>query len=238
MNIFKTLLFFIISSILLFLATNPGIDFTISKLGMMPMIAWFINGGIVFIILFSTAMILLKREEPKLTFKILKKKLNLRPLSKSDLIWTLIGILTISVFSMLIMKGLTKLSELYPDVISSSFSPPFLEFHVLDKSQYWIFLVWIPFFFFNIFGEELLWRGFILPRQQLNSDTANWTLNSLGWLLFHIAFGWKLVVLLLPILIINPFIVQKTKNTWTGILIHGLINGSGFLLITLGVINS
>jgi membrane protease YdiL (CAAX protease family) len=238
MNIFKTLLFFIVSSILLFLATNLGIDFTISKLGMMPMIAWFINGGIVFIILFSTAMILLKREEPKLTFKIFKEKLNLRPLSKRDLIWTLIGILTISVFSMLIMKGLTRLSELYPDKISSSFSPPFLEFHVLDKSQYWIFLVWIPFFFFNIFGEEFLWRGFILPRQKLNSDTANWTLNSLGWLLFHIAFGWKLVVLLLPILIINPFIVQKTKNTWTGILIHGLINGSGFLLITLGVINS
>ncbi len=238
MNIFKTLLFFIVSSILLFLATNLGIDFSISKLGMMPMIAWFINGGIVFIILFSTAMILLKREEPKLTFKIFKEKLNLRPLSKRDLIWTIIGILTISVFSMLIMKGLTKLSELYPDKISSSFSPPFLEFHVLDKSQYWIFLVWIPFFFFNIFGEELLWRGFILPRQKLNSDTANWTLNSLGWLLFHIAFGWKLVVLLLPILIINPFIVQKTKNTWTGILIHGLINGSGFLLITLGVINS
>jgi membrane protease YdiL (CAAX protease family) len=81
-------------------------------------------------------------------------------------------------------------------------------------------------------------RGFILPGQNLNSDTANWTLNSLGWLLFHIAFGWKLVVLLLTILIINPFIVQKTKNTWTGILIHGLINGSGFLLITPGVINS
>ncbi len=202
------------------------------------MIAWFINGGIVFIILFSTAMILLKREEPNLTFKIFRDKLNLRPLSKRDLIWTLIGILTISVFSMLIMKGLTRFSELYPDKISSSFSPPFLEFHVLNKSQYWIFLVWIPFFFFNIFGEELLWRGFILPRQKLNSDTANWTLNSLGWLLFHIAFGWKLVVLLLPILIINPFIVQKTKNTWTGILIHGLINGSGFLLITLGAINS
>ena len=238
MSIFKTLLFFIASSILLFLATNFGINFSISRLGMMPMIAWFINGGLVFIILFSTAMILLKKEQHELTFKIIKEKLNLRPLSKRDIIWTLIGILTISVFSILIMKGLTRLSELFPDKISSSFSPPFLEFHVLDKSQYWIFLVWIPFFFFNIFGEELLWRGFILPRQKLNSDTANWTLNSLGWLLFHIAFGWKLLVLLLPILIINPFIVQKTKNTWTGILIHGLINGSGFLLITLGVINS
>lgn len=238
MSIFKTLTFFIASSILLYFFTNFGINFAISKLGMMPMIAWFINGGIVFIILFSMAMILLKREQKVLTFKVIREKLNLKPLSKKDLLWTLIGILTISVFSALIMKGLTKLSELYPDKISSSFSPPFLEFPVLDKSQYWIFLVWIPFFFFNIFGEELLWRGFILPRQILTSDTINWTLNSFGWLLFHIAFGWKLIVLLLPILIINPFIVQKTKNTWTGILIHGLINGSGFLLITLGVINS
>lgn len=238
MSIFKTLLFFMASSILLYLATGYGINFSISKLGLMPMIAWFLNGGMVFIVLFSTVMILLKREQQALTFKIIKEKLNLKPLSKRDLLWTLIGILTISIFSMLIMKGLSRLSELYPDKISPSFSPPFLEFHVLDKSQYYIFLIWIPFFFFNILGEELLWRGFILPRQNLNSDTANWTLNSLGWLLFHLAFGWKLVILLLPILIINPFIVQKTKNTWTGILIHGLINGSGFLLITLGVINS
>lgn len=238
MSIFKTLTFFISSSILLYLFTNFGINFSISELGMMPMIAWFINGGVVFIILFSSALFLLKREQKVLTFKVIREKLNLKPLSKRDLIWTLIGILIISIFSILIMKGLTKLSELYPDKISSSFSPPFLEFHVLDKSQFWIFLVWIPFFLFNIFGEELLWRGFILPRQKLKSDTANWTLNSLGWLIFHIAFGWKLVVLLLPILIINPFIVQKTKNTWTGILIHGLINGSGFLLITLGVLNS
>jgi membrane protease YdiL (CAAX protease family) len=238
MTIFRTLAFFIASSILLYLFTNFGISFAISKLGMMPMIAWFINGGAVFIILFFTALILLKREQKELTLKIIKEKLNLRPLSKRDLIWTLAGILTISISSMLIMRGMTRLSVLYPDRISSSFSPPFLEFHVLDKSQYWIFLVWIPFFFFNIFGEELLWRGFILPRQKLNSATAIWSLNSLGWLFFHVSFGWKLVVLLLPILIINPFIVQKTKNTWTGILIHGLINGSGFLLITLGVINS
>jgi membrane protease YdiL (CAAX protease family) len=202
------------------------------------MIAWFINGGIVFIILFSTAIILLKREQKILSFNVLRESLNLKPLTGRDLVWTLTGILTISTFSMLIMKGLTKLSDLYPAIISSSFSPPFLEFPVLDKSQYWIYLVWVPFFFFNIFGEELLWRGFILPRQKVKSETAKWTLNSFGWLLFHLAFGWKLMILLLPILIINPFIVQKTKNTWTGILIHGLINGSGFLLITLGVISS
>jgi len=238
MSIFKTLALFMAASILLFLFTRFGIDFAISKLGMMPMIAWFINGGILFFILFSTAMVLLKKEQHELTYSIIREKLNLRPLSTRDLIWTLVGIVTISAFSLLIMKGLTRLSELYPDRISSSFSPPFLEFHVLDNSQYWIYLVWIPFFFFNIFGEELLWRGYILPRQKLNSDTANWSLNSVGWLLFHVAFGWKLVILLLPILIINPFIVQKTKNTWTGIIIHGLINGSGFLLITLGVINS
>jgi membrane protease YdiL (CAAX protease family) len=238
MSTCKTLLFFSASGILLYLATSFGINFTISKLGMIPMIAWFINGGVVFIILFSTAIILLKREHQELTFKIIKEELNLRPLTRRDLVWTLIGILTVSVFSMLIMKGFTRLSELYPDKINSSFSPPFLEFYVLNKSQYWIFLIWIPFFLFNIFGEELLWRGYILPRQKVNSGTANWTLNSFGWLIFHLAFGWKLVVLLLPILIINPFIVQKTKNTWTGILIHGLINGSAFLLITMGVISS
>ncbi len=50
---------------------------------------------------------------------------------------------------------------------------------------------WLPFFFlvamfFNIFGEELLWRGFILPRQELAHGSWTWIIHGLLWTGFHI----------------------------------------------------
>jgi len=39
-----------------------------------------------------------------------------------------------------------------------------------------------------------------------------------------------------PVLFIIPFVVQKRKNTWIGIIIHGVINGAAFLSISLGLI--
>ncbi|MDO9511937.1 MAG: CPBP family intramembrane metalloprotease [Bacteroidales bacterium] len=238
MSASKTLLYFSLAGILLYLATHMGISFSISQFGWSPMIAWFVNGGIIFIILITALFVLLLKEQKVLTYRIFKEALNLKPVSKKDLIWTVAGIVSISILSMLMMMILNEFSERYPSLIGEGYSPPFLEFSKLSPSEYWVFLIWIPFFFFNIFGEELLWRGYILPRQKTNSETANWMLNSFGWMLFHFAFGWKLIILLLPILIITPLVVQKTKNTWTGIFIHGIINGSGFLLITLGLLKS
>lgn len=238
MSVLKTLLFFSVASLLLFIATNLGIDFTVNYLGVSSMIAWFINGGIVFILLFVTAIIMVYRDNKTLTIRILFKQLHLNKITLRDALWVLGGVSVISILSMLLLNLLTYLSGLYPHIISSNFSPPFLKFHVLQPSEYWIFLIWIPFFFFNIVGEELLWRGYILPRQQIINKRFNWLLNSAGWLLFHLAFGWQLIVLLLPILLINPYVVQKTGNTWTGILIHGIINGSGFILISLGIISA
>lgn len=236
MSVLKTLLFFSVGSLLLFIATNRGIDLTVHYLGVSSMIAWFINGGIVFVLLFVTAILMVYHDNKTLTIRLLFKQLHLNRLTLSDAVWVLGGVSAISILSMLVLNGLTYLSGLYPHIISPNFSPPFLKFHVLQPSEYWIFLIWIPFFFFNIVGEELLWRGYILPRQQVIKKRFNWVLNSAGWLLFHLAFGWQLIVLLLPILLINPYVVQKTGNTWTGILIHGIINGSGFILISLGII--
>ena len=33
----------------------------------------------------------------------------------------------------------------------------------------------------------------------------------------------------------TPYVVQKTKNSWTGVVIHGVINGPSFIAIAFGV---
>lgn len=115
-------------------------------------------------------------------------------------------------------------------------SPSFMTFEPLSKGRYWLLMVWIPYWLLNILGEEFLWRGVMLPRQELVFGKYTWIIHAFGWGLFHFAFGWKLLITLIPLIFIQSFIVQKTKNSWTGVILHGRINGPSFLAIAFGLI--
>lgn len=110
-----------------------------------------------------------------------------------------------------------------------------MSFDPLTPDRYWILLLWLPYWVLNIMGEEVLWRGVILPRQEIVFGKNARIINGLGWTIFHITFGWQLLLTMLPILFILPFVVQKTRNSWTGIVIHGVINGPSFIAIAFGV---
>ena len=99
----------------------------------------------------------------------------------------------------------------------------------------WVFAAWIPLFLSNILGEELCWRGYVLPRQEARFGRAAWLPNGILWCLFHWSFGWPIMVTLLPITLLLPWIVQRRRNTWVGIIIHAIFNAAGFILATSGV---
>lgn len=223
-------LFFLFPTILLFFATHYIVEY-LNSMRVFPALSWFISGGLlVFIPLFVLAIILAKREIPE-TIRTLKGRLRLQPLTQNDWIWcvgSILCILTLMAGLMLFYKLITG-SELNP-------TPFWLEFRVLQGNELWILLIWLVFFFFNIFGEELLWRGYILPRQEANHKNKAWIVNALLWTMFHISFGLNLLIILLPILFILPYAVQKTKNTWVGIIIHTVVNGPSFILISLGIL--
>jgi len=89
-------------------------------------------------------------------------------------------------------------------------------------------------FFFNIVGEELLWRGYIQSRLQTKGA---WPLCSILWMIFHAPFGADLVFMLIPIVIIIPYIFHKTENATIGIFIHGLYNGPTFVAVSSGLLH-
>jgi membrane protease YdiL (CAAX protease family) len=87
-------------------------------------------------------------------------------------------------------------------------------------------LVYLVQYLFNVFGEELWWRGYILPKQELSLGTRAWLANGLLWDLFHWFFYWNLIPLL-PSCLALAWLTQRTKNTWTAIIGHGILNGAG-----------
>ena len=237
--LWKSILLFGIPAVVLILTTQYVMPWLTELTGIPIILSWFIAGGLlVFMPLFFAALIASRLEGHPLTYSALRSRLRLNPMTKKDWQWTGIGLLLIFLCSGLLMGIANLLSKATGWFAPLSTETPFLHsFHGLEQGQYWFLLIWLIFFFFNIVGEELIWRGYILPRQEIRHGKLAWLINGICWTIFHLAFGFDLLILLLPILFILPYVVQKRKNTWIGILIHAIYNGPIFVAISLNLIN-
>ena len=113
--------------------------------------------------------------------------------------------------------------------------PSFMAFEPLGPGRYWILGAWLPFFVLNIVGEEFVWRGVVLPRQEAAFGGKAWLINGVLWLLFHAAFPWQVLLTLVPITVLLPYVVQRRRNTWVGIVIHAGFGAMGFLALAFGL---
>jgi len=219
------------AALLMFLQTHFSIPYLSKVTGQETILFWFIVAGIgIFIPLIILGLIILKKEGFQINRETITSRLRFRKLTKSDLFWTLIGFLAVAVLSGLIMKLLGFI------VGPFDHSPKFMTFEPLTKGRYWLLLIWAPYWIMNILGEEFIWRGVMFPRQEIAFGKYTWIIHGFGWGLFHIAFGWKLLITLIPLIFIQSFIVQKTKNSWTGVILHGGLNGPSFIAICFGII--
>jgi len=93
------------------------------------------------------------------------------------------------------------------------------------------------FFFFNIFGEEFLWRGYIQPRQEVLNKKWTWLVHGSFWAVWHLPMGLDLIYSAIPIFFILPAVVQVRKNTAVAIVVHFVFGAFGFLGLALGLVH-
>ena len=211
LGISGSLVIFVGAGILMHLQTKFVIPWLSRVTGMEIIIFWFVIGGLgIFLPLILLGMFLLKREgvwgEPGLW----RERLRFRRMGRDEWVWSVVGVVAVSLLSGLVLKGMVLL------VGQFDHSPPFMAFEPLEKGRYWLLLVWLPYWILNIFGEEFLWRGVMLPRQEAALGKYAWLFHGSGWGLFHIAFGWQLLVTLLPLIFIQSFVVHQTRTFCPG----------------------
>ncbi len=96
------------------------------------------------------------------------------------------------------------------------------------RGRWDIAVLYLVTFFFNIAGEELWWRGYILPRQEQAFGRHAWLAHGTLWAAFHV-FKWWDVLALLPICLLIAFASQKLRTNWPALIAHALMNGLGVL---------
>ncbi len=102
---------------------------------------------------------------------------------------------------------------------------------------------WIPLYYAvvmlvcNIGGEELWWRGYVLPRQELAFGRSAWVVHGIFWSMFHLFMQptlWDTVRMAITGVALS-FVAQRTKSTWPGIVGHSFGNLPFFLSLVKGV---
>jgi membrane protease YdiL (CAAX protease family) len=91
----------------------------------------------------------------------------------------------------------------------------------------------------NIGGEELWWRGYVLPRQELAFGKGAWVVHGICWSAFHLFMQptlWDTVRMSITGLALS-FVAQRTKSTWPGIVGHSFGNLAFFLSLVSGVVS-
>jgi membrane protease YdiL (CAAX protease family) len=203
-------------------------------------------GSVLFLMLLA-AFVACRLEGFRFSWKELRERLWLRSLNGKDWVWILGGF-----FAAVIGYLLFSFSERWIANIPS-FAPPaaiayldprnplplsYTSFMDIPLLGNWgMFLAIFLLLVLNILGEELWWRSYILPRQELSGGKKAWLVNGLLWSLFHVvSYPWT-VLSYLPICLTVPFVTQRLRKAPSGMVIHFLLNMFHLWIpITLGVL--
>ena len=108
------------------------------------------------------------------------------------------------------------------------FSGPGTFFDVPMAHHPWLALVFLAIYLWNVVGEELWWRGYILPRQVAGMGSRAWIANGVLWCGFHVFQPWD-VLPLVPIALGLAFFAQRRQSAWIGIIAHAALNALAWI---------
>jgi membrane protease YdiL (CAAX protease family) len=179
-----------------------------------------------------------QREGRPWTWNAFRDRFRLEAMKTSTWLWAIV----LSVF-MFLAPAFLYFSSLWIQQIAPIPAPLFRMFDIQPTifmgiplaGAWWVFLGYLVYVVLNVFGEELWWRGYILPRQEIAFGKWTWIVHGILWNLFHSFFYWELLTLL-PGCLALSFIAYKSKSTWPGILAHFANNLPTLLLILIAVL--
>jgi len=110
--------------------------------------------------------------------------------------------------------------------------PMFVGFEL--SGNWWLLGLFFIRYFFNVMGEELLWRGYLFPRQELTHGKHTWVVHGLLWTGFHLFAPYN-ALMVLPGALFMSYIVQRYRNTSFFIVEHALMNAIPGIGIVAGI---
>ena len=203
--------------------------------------------GIPAMLMFIAPFIACRLEGHPLTLVEIKARLRLKPIKGKEWLWTAGLFMVFGAGPFVLGFANRWLASIFL-FIPPDFLPALLDpranitsglgndfWGVPLRGNWWVFWVQLIVLFFNIFGEELWWRGYVLPRQELAHGKRAWMVHGILWLLFHIHQRWNWIGMI-PGALLTPFVASRLKNTTPAIIAHWANNGLLLVVIVMGIL--
>ena len=240
----------LVGSLLLF--GVPALGFSWSVLSVLPSLArqGYSNYTIFVVtflgplaVLFLTALAAYRIEGRPWTWASFAERMRLAGMNRQQWLWT-IGLVVGSFALQILIAPLARALQGIPLI---SWPPEFGQFMAsmeqgsvgLDLRGRWdvLAVVSIGLALFNVGGEELWWRGIILPRQELALGNYAWVVNGVLWAAFHAFYHSTLAGFLsyVPGTTLLAYVYWKRKSTWPGIIAHTIQNSGVPIMLFKGI---
>ncbi len=203
---------------------------------------WVVTVGLIFI----AALVLYTLEGHPPTWESFALRFRLDRMPKVDWLWSLL-VLIVAAGCMFGLSFTADWLAQIPFFAPHPLFPPELQpnaaanlipgqfMGVTLKGQWWLVVVYFVGWVLNILGEEFFYRGWMLPRQAAAFGKYAWLVNGTMFCFQHFMQPWNFLAIW-PGALFMAFVVQYRHNTWIGIVQHGLMNFSAFIIIIKGVI--
>jgi membrane protease YdiL (CAAX protease family) len=89
----------------------------------------------------------------------------------------------------------------------------------LDGAWGWFGLIAVLAIFNTVLGEELLFRGFLLPRMNGAFGRGDWLANGILFAVYHLHTPWVISSALLDTLLL-AYPSKRYRSAWIGIAVH------------------
>ncbi len=232
-----SLLYFGIPAVVAYLILWQGLPI-LERAGASPMLLFAAFGSPLALLLVA-AFVAYRLEGNPWTWAAFRDRMRLGALSGKGWAWA-IGLAVANV-------GLYIGASILVSIIFPNVRPPAAIMKILGDNQHFLgvplhhawllFVAWFAFFLVNVLGEELWWRGIILPRQELANGNKAWLFQGVLWAAFHISFFPTDFFSLLPGALAYAWVCQRQKSTIPGIVAHAALNGMVAIHLIVGILN-
>jgi len=234
----RSLLFFglpLLLMILMFWGLGPLMDL----MGVRLFITFLVTWGGPLLLLFLLSLRFYRKEGHPWNWQAFRERFRLHRMRPVDWIWT-VGLAVFMFGSgQLLSFTYTWVADFFPEpkILIRMFAEDANYFMEVPLKRNWLLLAGMfAFLACNVLGEEFWWRGYILPRQELVHGKWTWLIHGLLWNTVHLFLPWELIKLL-PGTLALPFVIQRLRNTWPGIIAHFAVNITGWWMLISGIMS-